>query len=50
MLRDATDGENRARITSGVITGIYIGGDDFSAAGGKDGKEKALKYLTNPDR
>ena len=49
VLRDATDGENRARITSGVITGIYIGGDDFSAAGGKDGKEKALKYLTNPD-
>lgn len=48
VLRDATDGENRARITSGVITGIYIGGDDFSAAGGKDGKEKALKYLTNP--
>ena len=49
VLRDATDGENRARITSGVITGIYIGGDDFSAAGGKDGKDKALKYLTNPD-
>lgn len=48
VLRDATDGENRARVTSGVITGIYIGGDDFSAAGGQDGKEKALKYLTNP--
>lgn len=48
VLRDATDGENRARVTSGVITGIYIGGDDFSASGGQDGKEKALKYLTNP--
>lgn len=47
VLRDATDGENRARITSGVITGIYITGDDFSAAGGKDGKDKSLKYLTN---
>lgn len=47
VLRDAEEGENRARITSGVITGIYITGDDFSAAGGKDGKEKSLKYLTN---
>lgn len=47
VLRDATDGENRARVTSGVITGIYITGDDFSAAGGADGKEKTLKYLTN---
>ena len=47
VLRDATDGENRARITSGVITGIYITGDDFSAGGGKDGKEKSQKYLTN---
>ena len=49
VLRDATDGENRARITSGVITGIYITGDDFSAGGGKDGKEKSQKYLTNPE-
>lgn len=47
VLRDATDGENRARITSGVITGIYITGDDFSAAGGKEAKDKSLKYLTN---
>lgn len=47
VLRDATDGENRARVTSGVITGIYIVGDDFSAAGEKDGKEKSQKYLTN---
>jgi len=47
VLRDATDGENRARITSGVITGIYITGDDFSAGGGKDAKEKSQKYLTN---
>lgn len=47
VLRDATDGENRARVTSGVITGIYIVGDDFSTAGEKDGKEKSQKYLTN---
>ncbi|WP_321334669.1 alpha-galactosidase [uncultured Bacteroides sp.] len=49
VLRGATEGENRARITSSVITGIYILGDDFSAAGNEEGKEKAVKYLTNAD-
>lgn len=47
VLRDATEGENRARITSGVITGIYIVGDDFSKEGPADAKERAKKYLTN---
>lgn len=47
VLRDATDGENRARVTSGAITGIYIAGDDFSKGGSKEVKEKAQKYLTN---
>lgn len=47
VLRDATDGENRARITSAVITGIFIAGDDFSAAGEEEGKAKARKFLTN---
>lgn len=47
VLRDATDGENRARITSGVITGIYIIGDDFSKAGAEEAKVKAKKYMTN---
>ena len=36
VLRDATDGENRARVTSWVITGIFIAGDDFSKGGSKD--------------
>ena len=48
VLRDATEGENRARITSAVITGLYIAGDDFSAGGDKEAKERAVKYLTNP--
>ena len=48
VLRDATEGENRARITSAVITGLYIAGDDFSDEGGQGGKERAVKYLTNP--
>ena len=48
VLRDATEGENRARITSAVITGLYIAGDDYSNEGGDDGKERSIKYLTNP--
>lgn len=47
VLRDATEGENRARITSGVITGIYIVGDDFSKEGPVDSKERSMKFLTN---
>lgn len=49
VLNDATEGENRARVTSSVITGLYIAGDDFSAEGSKVGKERAVKYLTNGD-
>ena len=40
VLRDATDGENRARVTSGVITGIFIAGDDFSKGGSKRGERE----------
>lgn len=49
VLRDATEGENRARVTSGVITGLYIAGDDFSDAGKPEDKQKAMKFLTNPE-
>lgn len=47
VLRDATEGENRARITSAVITGMFITGDDFSADSVAIARAKA--YLTNPD-
>lgn len=47
VLQDATEGENRARITSAVITGLFITGDDFSKGGSEEGKERAKKYLTN---
>ncbi|NDV58042.1 alpha-galactosidase [Bacteroides sp. 519] len=47
VLRDATEGENRARITSGIITGIYIAGDDFSKDGPAEAKERAKKFMTN---
>ena len=49
VLRDASEGENRARVTSGVITGVFIAGDDFSLGGSKEVKDKAMKYLTNPE-
>ncbi|MDR1887047.1 MAG: alpha-galactosidase [Prevotellaceae bacterium] len=49
VLRDASEGENRARITSAVITGLFITGDDFSEAGAADVKERATAYLTNAD-
>lgn len=48
VLRDASDGENRARITSSAITGLYIIGDDFSEPGDKIAKNRAMSYLTNP--
>lgn len=49
VLREATDGENRARVTSGVITGLFIAGDDFSKGGPEEVKEKAMKYMTNAE-
>lgn len=49
VLRDATEGENRARVTSGVITGIFIVGDDFSNGGSQQVKDRAMKYLTNAE-
>lgn len=48
VLREASEGENRARITSGIITGIYICGDDFSSGGPAESKSRAEKFLTNP--
>lgn len=49
VLRDATEGENRARITSSLITGIFILGDDYSAHGDSVAKARALKLLTHPE-
>jgi alpha-galactosidase len=49
VLRDASEGENRARITSAAITGLFITGDDFSADASDDGKKRAISYLTNAD-
>ena len=48
-----SESENRMRITSGVITGTYILGDNFSQKGSYIGdlkaREKAEKFATNAD-
>ena len=49
VLKEATEGENRARVTSAVITGLFITGDDFSKGGPEDVKERAMKFLTNKE-
>jgi len=49
VLSGLATGENRARITSSVITGIYMLGDDYSVAGNQEGKDKSVLYLTNPE-
>lgn len=49
VLQQATEGENRARVTSAIITGLVIAGDDFSKGGSEEGREKARKFLTNSE-
>jgi alpha-galactosidase len=44
-----SESENRARVTSAVVTGLMLAGDDFSAGGGETGKERARRFLTNGD-
>ncbi|TWV99116.1 alpha-galactosidase [Chitinophaga pinensis] len=49
VLQQASEGENRARVTSAVITGLFIAGDDFSKDGSEEGKTKAKQFLTNAE-
>lgn len=49
VLEKGTDGENRARISSAIITGIVMLGDDYSKGGNPPAKKRALKHLTNPE-
>lgn len=48
---EETIGENRARITSGVITGMYLCGDNFSFSVDRgfprESRERAMQLLTN---
>ena len=49
VLKGVTEGENRARVTSSVITGIFTIGDDFSTTGLQEGKDKANLFLNNQE-
>jgi alpha-galactosidase len=49
VLQQASEGENRARVTSAVVTGLFISGDDFSKEGSEEGKAKAKIFLTNAE-
>lgn len=44
-----SEGENRARITSSIITGIFITGDDFSDSGSTILKESKKSLLLNKE-
>jgi alpha-galactosidase len=44
VLEGFTEGENRARVTSAVITGLMLSGDDLS-----NGSDRAKKYLANDE-
>lgn len=48
VLEGVTDGENRARVTSSAITGVYFLGDDMSLGGDDRVKERIKKTMTNP--
>ncbi|MCF8227117.1 MAG: carboxypeptidase regulatory-like domain-containing protein [Bacteroidales bacterium] len=47
VLAGVSEGENRARITSSIITGIFITGDDFSEAGSAIVKDERNSLLAN---
>ena len=50
VMEGVTDGENRARLTSSAITGLFLLGDDLSEVSGKPAtRAKVLRTATNPD-
>ncbi|MEO6412527.1 MAG: hypothetical protein ABIO48_08055 [Pedococcus sp.] len=42
------EGQNRARVTSAVITGVYLVSEDFTSTGNATIKERARALLQNP--
>ena len=47
VYKGVSEGENRARVTSSAITGIYFLGDDMSRGGSADVKAKVVRHTTN---
>ena len=48
VMEGVSDGENRARLTSSAITGLFFLGDDLSESGNPDTRERVLRTATNP--
>lgn len=48
VMEGVSDGENRARVTSSAITGVYLLGDDMSAGGDPSVKSRICRNITNP--
>lgn len=49
VLEGVTDGENRARLTSSAITGLFLLGDDLSLGGDPGVKARVMRTATNAD-
>ncbi|MBR5334026.1 MAG: alpha-galactosidase [Alistipes sp.] len=49
VYRGVSEGENRARVTSSAITGVYFLGDDMSLQGDARAKDKVVRNTTNAD-
>jgi alpha-galactosidase len=49
VLENVTDGENRARVTSSALTGVYLLGDDMSLEGDEATKQRIIRNVTNND-
>lgn len=47
VFKDVTEGENRARLTSSAITGVYFLGDNMSETGDSITKERLRKFAVN---
>ena len=47
VMEGVTDGENRARLTSSAITGLFLLGDDLSDTGDPAAKAKVKRTATN---
>lgn len=48
VMEGVTDGENRARLTSSAITGLFLLGDDLSTTGEPATRDKVRRTASNP--
>lgn len=48
VMEGVSEGENRARVTSSAITGVYLLGDDLSENGDMGVKSRVRDFIANP--